>query len=232
MELITYSSIKTKIQNDLDLIDEDFISEEELLGYMNEAIDDCEAVIHTLGLDAKYFLVPGTITLVSGTADYAYPADIYAMKIEKVFYVNGSKKYRVDRVRDLDVVNDFSAGEDYMYLPLNLTAGPRLRFYPTPAESGGYIQIWYIRNIRKLTTSTEDSNTCEVPEAINFIYQHVKMRCYEKEGNPNLQKAIADVKVQHDLMVQTLQEMVPDGDTFIQPDLSFYNDCTGAYQWD
>jgi len=84
MELLTYSNIKEKIENDLDLIDEDFISETELLGYMNEALADAQAVIHTLGLEATYFLKNDTINLVGGTSDYAYPSDIYAMKIRKM----------------------------------------------------------------------------------------------------------------------------------------------------
>lgn len=227
MELLTYSNIKEKIENDLDLIDEDFISETELLGYMNEALADAQAVIHTLGLEATYFLKNDTINLVSGTSDYAYPSDIYAMKIRKMFYVNGNNKYLINRVRDLNTVQDFVASDDYQYLPVNVTAGPRIRLFPTPAETGSYVDVWYIRNVRKLTTSTAGTNTCEIPECVNFLFQHVKMRCYEKEGNPLLMKAIDDVKKQHDLMVQILQEMVPDEDNEIQPNLSFYENS----QW-
>ena len=224
MDLVTYSAIKTKIENDLDLIDEDFISETEFLGYCNEALNDAESVIHTLGLEAQYFLTTANLTLVSGTSDYAYPSDIYAMKIRKMFYINGSTKYRIDRIRELDVVPFIQAGEEYSYLPVNLTAGPRIRFYPAPAEAGAYIQVWYIRNLRTLTTSTASTNTCEIPECINFLLQHVKWRCLEKEGHPNTQEAFGYVKVQHDLMIQTLQEMVPDEDTLAIPDLSHYAD--------
>jgi hypothetical protein len=136
MELKTYSQIKEKIENDLDLIDENFISETELLGYMNEAIDDAEAVIHTLGLEAAYFLTNSAITLASGTSDYAYPSDIYAMKIKKMFYVNGANKYIVERVRDVSIVQDFNAGDNYMYLPVNVTAGARLRFFSDTCRIG------------------------------------------------------------------------------------------------
>lgn len=224
MNLPTYSTLKTKLQNDLDLVDEDFVTEAELLGYMNEAIDDAETLIHTLGIEARYFKTTDTVTLVSGTADYSMPSDIYANKMIGVYYMNGAKKYKVPRRRDQDRILDDVTGADYEYDILNLTNGLVQRFYPTPAENGAYIFRYYIRNVRALTTSTASTNTCEIPECINFLYQHVKMRVYEKEGNPNLQKSMADVKTQYDLMAQTLQEMVPDGDNAILPDLSYYHE--------
>lgn len=226
MILTTYTNIKTKLQNDLDIIDEDFVSETELLGYMNEAIDDSETLIHTLGLEARYFLTTDTLTLANGTTDYAMPSDIYANKLVKLFYINGSIKYEVTRIRDIAEIPFVQTGEDYRYMILNLTNGIVQRYYPTPAESGPYIQRYYIRNVRPLTTSSSASNTCEIPECINFLYQHVKMRVYEKEGNPNLPKAMTDLKVQYDLMAQVLREMVPDGNNAIPPDFTYYDDMS------
>lgn len=224
MDLVTYSSIKTKLYNDLDLYDEDFITEAEFLGYLNEAQNDCEAVIHNLGLESRYFLNVDTLTLVSGTQDYAMPSDVYANKLVKVFYNNGSKIYEMFRVRNLTELPFIQSGEDYKYLILNLTAGIKMRLFPSPLESGAYVQRYYIRNMRDLTTSTASTNTCEIPESVNFLYAHTRMRVYQKEGNPMLAKAESDLKIQHDLMVQTLQEMVPDENNIIQPDMSFYQD--------
>lgn len=225
MILKTYSELKTKIENDLDLIDEDFVSETELLGYMNEALKDAESIIHTIGLDSYYFKTNDTLTLVAGTSDYDMPSDLFANKLLGVYYVNGSKKYRVDRVRTQeDVVLVDRTGMDYMYDIFNTTNGIKMRFYPTPVESGAYIQRYYIRDARQMTTSTSASNTCEIPECTSFLIQHVKCRVYEKEGNPNIGKAMADLKTLYDLMVQTLQEMVPDGNNEISPDFRFYND--------
>lgn len=229
MELQTYSNIKTKLQNDLDIEDLDFLNgEEELLGYINEAIDDAESMIHTLGLQAQYFLTQGTITLASGTADYSLPSDIFGHKIKAMFYINGNTKYEIFRVRDIRKTPYFQSGDDYQYLPLTTSATAnnfRVRFFPTPAESGAYVQIWYIRNITKMTSAGGATNVCEVPEAINFIYQHVKMRVYEKQGNPLLVHAKEMLRIQRDLMLETLQEMVPDENSVIEPDTSFYEDC-------
>lgn len=232
MEFLTYTQIKTKLENDLDLLDEDFVTEEELLGYMNEAIDDAEGIIHTLGLEANYFLTTDTLSLVSGTADYTAPSDIYADKFMKVFYNNGALIYEIFRIRNLNDVPWIQTGEDYRYLILNLTAGIKTRIYPTPQETGAYVQRFYIRNVRKLTSSSSASNTCELPECVNFLFAHVRTKVYEKEGNPNLETARTDLKIQHDLMIQLLQEQVPDGNNQIQPDLSFYEDmCLDYYRW-
>lgn len=232
MELSTYSAIKTKLYNDLDLTDEDFITEAEFLGYVNEAMDDCEAIIHNLGLEAKYFKTTDTLTLVSGTADYAMPSDIYANKMVGMYYINGTKRYRIDRSRNQDSILYDATGSNYEYDIFNLTAGVKIRLYPTPAESGAYVQRYYIRNVRKLTTSSEASNTCEIPESVNFIFAHVKVRVYEKEGNPNLAGASENLRLQHDLMVQNLQEMTQDGNNIINPDLSYYSDMLQDYGWE
>ena len=202
------------------------------MGLLNEGINNAEAVIHTLGLQARYFKNTDTLTITSGTADYALPSDIYANKLIGVYYINGSKKYPIDRLREQARVLDYDSTTtgDYCYDILNLTAGVKQRFYPTPAESGAYVQRYYIRNVRALTTSTASTNTCELPECINFLFSHVKARVYQKEGNPLIEKAMADLKLQHDLMVQTLQEMVPDENNFIQPDTSFYDDF-GGISW-
>jgi len=228
MELFTYTDLKTKLLNDLDSEDLDFLNgEDELLGYINEAIDDAESIVHTLGLDSHYFLSQGNLTLVSGSSDYSLPTNIFANKIKKLFYINGNIKYEIFRVRDLNETPFFQTGDDYRYIPITTTGtanNARIRFFPTPQESGSLIQIWYIRNATKMTTSSAATNVCEIPESHNFVLQHCKARIYEKMGNPNVQVALQALEAQRNLMTETLREMVPDGNTVVEPDLSFYED--------
>lgn len=240
MQLPTYSQIKTKIENDLDLIDQDFVSETELLGYINEALADAEAVVHNLGLESKYFLTMDTMTITSGTSDYSMPSNIYANKLVKIFFndTGGTRKYEIFRIRNLNDIPWILTGEDYKYNILNLEldatphGGVTFRMYPTPVEVGPFIQRYYIRNVRVMTTSTTDpNNVFEIAESVNFLYQHIKVRVYEKEGNPNLEKAVMDLKLQHDLMVQNLQEQVQDNNTQIMPDFTFYEDMYIDMMW-
>jgi hypothetical protein len=80
--------ILNKIQEDCDLINEPFISNDELLGYANEAIESSETAVHTLGIEDVYFLSWDFIYLSPGQSNYNLPADIYANKIRKMFYSN------------------------------------------------------------------------------------------------------------------------------------------------
>ncbi len=223
MRLWTYGEMRDKVQNDLDLEDELFITAEEMLGYFNEAIDEAEAVIHDLYED--YYLSTAAIALVNGTQDYAFPADIYAVKIRTVVYANGSQKYEIKRWRGpLSEIQHIQAGEDYVYLPINTTAGGyKLRLLPTSREtSASNVSIYYIRNAAQLV-DTDD--VCDLPElAINFVLQAVKQRCYEKEGHPTTLKAISDTERLKTALIESLENMVDDENDEIRKDVSFYED--------
>jgi hypothetical protein len=224
----TWTELKTKVEKDLDLEDETFITSAEMLEYANEAIDECEAEIHSLNED--YFLSSTTITLVSGTDEYALPSDIYANKIRSIQYRNGSLVQEVPRLRDWKKLANYTANLTtsastgaYRYFIVNRTAGaPRIVFTPPVVESGAYITAWYLRNANRLTA---DASTCDIPEFANFILQHIKVRCYEKEGHPNLMKAMADLERERERMNATLQTMVQDQENEIEPDLSHYEDA-------
>jgi hypothetical protein len=226
----TWSDIKTKVQADLGIEDEVFVTDSELLSYANEAIDEAEAEIHDLYED--YFLSKQTLSLVQGTADYDLPSGIYAHKIRRIIYQNGASIYTVPRLKDWKkfeekAVIDYygnSTTDFYNYFITNSTAGsPKISLVPSARESGNYITIWYIRNANRLTALAD---ICDIPEFINFIYQYIKVRVYEKEMNPNLQMAIAALQQQRELMQSTLASMVPDADNTLEADLSFYREHT------
>ena len=255
MILQTWGAIRSKIQNDLDLSDStdpnNFITDAELLGYANEAIQDAQSVVHTLGLETRYFLTTGFINLVVLQTDYALPADIFANKIVKMFYDSGSfsllsnstLKYEIFRNRDMREIPWIQVGEDYKYILLNYSktnpdpngggTGVFIRFYPTPqVNETKTIQLYYIREANVLSSSTTDStNVSEIPEAQNFIFQHMKKRCYEKGGDPRLPEAVTERQAQYNLMVQTLQEMVPDDNNQFVPDFTFYEDMYLDFGW-
>jgi hypothetical protein len=222
MRAWTYLEIKEKVQNDLDLEDEIFITAEEMLGYVNEAIDNAEAQIHALYED--YFLTKDTLALVTNTATYSMPTDIYANKIRSIYYVNGSIKYPVMKWKQpLYLIPFVETNDDYQYLPINTSAnGYQMQLIPASQEtSAANITRWYIRNAKVLV---DDDDVCDIPEFINYILQYTKMRCYEKEGHVTTLKAIDDTEKEKQLMIQTLTNMVDDEDTELRKDFSFYQD--------
>jgi len=206
----------------LDLHEETFITDSELLNYFNEAMDMVEANVHSIYED--YFLTKTTLSVVSGTQAYSLPSDIYAQKIRRIIHDDGSDKYDVRQIRNLSEIPEVVSTDPLRYVMFNdATLGMQLTFYPTPAfTSSTRVTIYYIRNARKFTGVT--SETCDLPEFSNVVVQYVKWRCMEKEGHPNTAEAANALDELKGLMVETLSNRVVDEDTKLQNDLSFYRD--------
>lgn len=228
MRYWTYSEIKEKIQADLGIQDELFVEPEELLAYVNEAIDEAEAEIHTLY--ENYFLARTPLTLVSGTEGYAMPSNIYGDKIVRILYRNGTLAHKITQIpqekaleRYTDLLLETTSGNpQYQYFLENTTAGsPQIVLVPTPNESGAYVTVWYLRNANRLV---EDSDVCDIPEFVSFVLQYVKVRVYEKEGHENLLMAIQALQQQRDQMNATLRSRTASGENEIHADMSFYKE--------
>jgi len=221
----TLAQIKSKIQRDLDLQDEDFIQEDELVEYINEGIDMCEAHIHTLYED--YFLTSTTLSWVSGTAEYALPDDIYADKVRGLLYNNGTTIFEIPRIKDKSkflkaaLLKEFPPTLDYAYIIKNSSGeDPKIVFFPTVQETSSNVTLWYLRNASELSA---DTDTCDIPEFVYYVIQYAKVRCYEKEvGHPNYEPAKQELARLEELMVSTLEEMVPDADNEIEKDMTTY----------
>lgn len=226
----TLAELKQKIERDTDTEAELFIQPDELLDYINEAIDEAEIEVH--GLYEDYFLARATLTLIPDTNEYALPSTIYAHKIRRITYRRGTRQYTVRRVKDwkkfeayeLDLIFGSQTEEEYRYFILNEAAGaPRILFTPEMGDDGDYMTIWFMRQANRLV---DDTDILDIPEAANFVTQHVKKRIYEKEGHPNLPLAVADLERERGLLNSILASMVPDADNEIEMDLSPYEEMS------
>jgi hypothetical protein len=225
----TGAQLRDKIEQDLDLQDETFIEDSEMLGYINEAIEDAEGKITTLYED--YFLKKAYIPLISGVEEYSLPADIYGMKIRGLIYKSGTKVYELRRFRDWKKFEEYDvelvtqASTIYSYFIINETAAnPKILLSPPAKEnSATVLRCWYLRSATMLTSFDD---TCDLPEANNFIMQFVKKRCYEKEGHPNLGLAIQDLEHEEANMLGNLAGLVSDNQNEIEMDFSHYSEMT------
>ena len=281
MKYWTYAEIKTKVEQDLGIEQEEFISATELLGYCNAGIDKAEAEIHTIYED--YFLSKTDIFPVANDDTYSLPLDIYANKIRGIMFKNQNLIYPMRRIRFNDKFNDimqtnhYDVGSDYYrYLLINRSAaeGVQIEVVPMPLSSVEVVlgqlatpplapnpgdrylviseavdawvtqegkvatwsgsawifttpiakmRVWYFRNANRLEL-LED--VCDIPEFVHFVIQYMKLKIYEKEGNPNMGLAKTELEEQRRQMVSTLSSMVPDGDNEIEKDLSHYEDMS------
>jgi hypothetical protein len=144
MEYPTYSQIKQKVQERIDIEDETFISSDELLRHCQDAIDFCENKIHTFKVGDRYFETVAPITLVSGVRDYTLPSDIYGNKITKLLHDKNGSYYAVGRLTKSDRYEHFhdlerysSSSDSYSYIFINASGSqkPVIRFVPRPQEN-------------------------------------------------------------------------------------------------
>lgn len=223
----TLAQIRAKIRRDLDLQDEDFITDTELNDYINDGIRECEAELAGLSPETHpYFLTEKSISLVAGQRDYKLPENIYATKVRAIVYDNGVDSFKIKPIPAFEDVPYFeqitSNNRDFSYILMQEPKGVRLRLFPTPtANESEVVSVWYVRNMAQLVN---DSDEHEIPEFINFVMQYAKVECLRKEGHPNLGTHEARLQRDRELMVNTLASRVVDGETEIAPDTRLYDD--------
>ena len=156
--------------------------------------------------------------------EYDLPANIYGHKIRRFTYNNTSSIYKIRRMQDwrkfekYEIAKTFETSDLYEYFILNDTAGsPKIILTPKAREDGPFGTLWYIRQANRLEN---DTDICDIPEFVNFLFQYVKVRDYEKEAHPNAQQARLDLQAQRNLMNGTLASAVPDAENKLELDMS------------
>lgn len=219
---------KFKDENDID-DEDDFVDKDEATSWMNDAIDAAEALIHLNYED--YFLKPGYVTMVSGTDTSALPTDIYAHKIRAMIYTSGSKIYPITHLHTLDKFLQYrlsrqnASSDDYCYFIVNTVAGaPVIKWSPVPTESSTTnIEIWYYRQANSLV---DDADKCDIPEFASFIsaWLDERLEAKKRNGSPAHARTQERLEAIRKQMVDTLQDMIVDGDDVIASDTSHYEE--------
>ena len=88
---------------------------------------------------------------------------------------------------------------------VNQTPGnPQIEIIPKAYEAGS-MEIWYLRNANRLVL---DTDVCDIPEFINFIFAHVRMKAYGKEGHPGYQEALERLERERERMNAVLTSRI------------------------
>lgn len=227
----TYAEIRTKIQRDTDTEAEEFIRPDELLDLVNEAIDEAEAEIHLLGAEENYFLTYADLPVTVGQELLDLPADIYANKIKNIVYSDGALVYPVRRLKGPNLYEEIAdqqratnVSDYYRYILTNATPGPQTKILLVPKSrevSTTNFRLWYLRQANRMVN---DSSICDIPDFVQFIINRTIYQIWAKEGHPNAEAAKMKLEESRKLMTDTLNEMIPDGDSEIVMDLSHYRD--------
>ena len=229
----TKLQVETKIKKDMDLEEEEFVQASELTEYLNDGIEIIEAHINTMGLQDDYFLTKTTLDLVSGTADYALPSNLYAHKIKEVVYSNGATIYRITPIRksatreQIEHLNRFSTTEYYQYrVRSDSSSESYFELIPASRETvTGAVKIEYYRDLARVSA---DADLVEVPGvSLQWLYQYVKTMIYEKEGHALLDFSVNKLQALEKLMLETLRGQLADSSlSLMEVDKSIYEDMS------
>ena len=230
----TLKQIRDQVISDLDLEEEEWISESELNVWINEAIKVAESHIHTLYED--YFLVESDpIEIVAGQTLVDYPSNIYANKVRKIIFTDNTGtntgSHEVERVKNLiegktaDLYASDTTTPVLRWTPTNKVGeGRKIRLFPETGRTGR-LYIWYIREVSQLVN---DNDVCEVDEFSHYIVQYVKTKAYLKDGDPRGDDSkLLEEQYKQD-MINTLSDMVPDKNNELHMDMQHYFDMVGG----
>lgn len=230
--MIAYSDAKTVVEKELDLEEEDFVQDAEMLEYFNKARRTAEAEV--LGIYEDYLLDNAYLPLVLGQSKYNLPTGIYASKMRGIIYDNGSIIYEIKQVRSAKkfleraLLKTANPTDYYRYIILNNAAtGIQMEITPPSQEdSATNVQIWFLRKIPDLVLDTDFVDK-EIPESINYIYALVKGYCKQKEnGGVMPDDSKQEIAMEKVLMIETLTNMIPDDDNTILQDHSIYDEMS------
>lgn len=229
---VTYAAAKAKVEQDLDLEEEVFIQDSEMLAYFNDALREAEKEVLTIYED--YLLDKTYLPLVLGQSSYSLPAGILANKIRGIVYSQNNIIYEFTRIRDkrkfleIELLKNANPTDYYKYYVLNSSSGGiKLELVPESKEtSSTNVIIHYIRKVDEIVDDTDIVDK-DIPESIDFVYAFVKAKCKQKEnGGIMPQDAFAEVEQQRKMLVDTLTEMIPDDDNEVIKDMTFYEEMS------
>lgn len=222
MKTYTFADLRTRVEAELDLKGENFITYEELLAYCNDAITEAEAELHRLQLEDQYFLTNTTVTLNPGQTLIPFPSDIYANKIVSIICKDNDYTYKVKQYHNTHRMDRFERllnadpSDIYQFIVINQVT-PQIMIAPPARGNSPQLTIWYIRSIARVT---DDASVIEIPEFDVFIEALVKSKCRAKENLGAMPPdAQAEVQAAKSLMLDTLSNRVmeePDYDPYFE----------------
>lgn len=241
MRVWTYGEVLDIVNLEFDLTNESFIKPDEMVSYVNKAIQKAAADIYKLGVEDEYFQMESYLAMVDGASSIALPAKIYADKIRDIVFNNGVEMYTVRKMRRHKKffkeaeINKYATDTRYRYRLRNTgtTTGKEIVLIPPSREtSSDHLLCYFIREAEFIPLVTAGSLSAsraakiDLPECQNFIIAYVKWCVAKKIPHPNLTDYANEMQEERDLMISTLTGQVDDDDTELEPDLTHYRESS------
>lgn len=179
MATVTLSSLKTQVRQRADMVSSQFISDSELLSFINTSIAELyDLLVQKFGND--YFLLSTSFNLVPNTDIYALPVTFYKLIGVDLQLQNG--EYSTLKRFEFSERNQYTTalyrgvfGAAYLRYKIQ---GNDIRFVPMPT-SGDQIRIWYAP---LPTYLVNDSDTFDGYSGWEeYVIVDAAIKCLEKE---------------------------------------------------
>ncbi len=179
-----YNKLKAQLSLEEDDEENEFVTFDEFIGFLNDAIDEAEEEIHGDSETQDYFKTFDYVPLVEDEDEYDMPKNIYANKIRRVTWHDGSKIWDVTRYRkrrqfeEIELDTEFPATEEYRWYPRNDGPGERkfvivpaareTATLPPRANPSNPMKRWYLRQANRVPVTGEYFDSEDVlPTAVD-----------------------------------------------------------------
>lgn len=198
---ITLAQLKSQARDRADMVNSQFVSDNELVNYINGSI----AELHDLliaAYDNDYFITEYTFSTVSGTDSYALPADFY--KLRGIDSRVGADQWFTlqpfnfnERNSKNELLSYLAYGNNFRYRIM----GSDLIFSPVP--QGVYsIKLWYIPVATKLSSDSDTLNDLNQFSEYVIVDAAIKMANKEEADVSVLAAQKAELKRRIEVMAQ------------------------------
>lgn len=219
----TLARLTSKIQDDLELHEENFVTTDDIHEFINDAIADAEETI--IDLFSDFFLKFIDLEVTAGQQLVDLPLDIYEGRIRGLFYnqsgfdaVNPNlQSYKLRKI-PLEEVMNVQVNDDYRYRLMNPSAETMaLYFYPAiTVDSDDQFRLWYIRQAQRLFN---DNDVLEKGLRPQYILAHAKVSILDKAGDPAVIEAKEKKADQEARLTSSLARLSDDDeDSYLEPD--------------
>lgn len=218
----TLDRLITKVQDDLDLHAEDFVTPEELEQYVEDAITDAEEIV--IDCFADTLLTFEDLTVTAGQEIIPFPSDIYETRIRGFYHApygfSSENPQGVYKLRQIPIseAGQQTPNEYHRYRIINSTAdGPQIYVYPPITEaSTDKFRVWYIRQFKRPTSMSDTLDPMLRPQ---YILAHVKCSAMKKEGDAMLDVEAANLLKQEDKIKRSISRPTDDDEgVLLEPD--------------
>lgn len=216
----TLSKLIDTVKDDLDLHQENFVTQRDLIRFVELAIEDAQELVIDCYSDFLKTFVDFDVT--AGQTVIDLPEDIYDSRLRGFFYSEDgwnqeASPYKIRKIRMTDV-GRVSTYDPYSYDLINSSEdGQQLWIYPAIREdSANRFRLWYIR---RFNVPTQNTDVLDKGLRVQYLLSHVKCSVMKKEGNAMLDLEAAELLKQEEKIKRSLSSLTDDDEnTLLEPD--------------